>query len=470
MKKICFILFFLGQLITLKAQNVTISPGGITPALTGTYPRISYDAILALPSPVMGDMAYDITFKCLRVFTGIKWICTYQNPANYTPAITAIASAGGTSTENGFDIALDGSGNVYITGYYYGTATFGSTTLTSAGNAEIFVAKYSSAGALLWVQSAGGTSSDVGVSIALDATGNAYITGYFTGTATFGTNSVTSVGGSFDIFVAKYNSAGALQWVQSAGGTSTDVGSSIALDGTGNAYITGYYGGTATFGATSKTTAGGSDIFVAKYSSAGALQWVQSAGGTSTDIGNSLALDATGNAYITGNYSGTATFGATSITSAAGSQDIFVAKYDPLGVSWTWVQSAGGPIYEEGNSIALDASGNAYITGQYNGTATFGVTSITSAGFEDIFVAKYNSSGALQWVKSAGGGTSTEIGVSIALDATGNAYITGNYHGTATFGATSITSAGGLQDVFVAKYNSAGALQWVQSAGGTSLI
>jgi Tfp pilus assembly protein PilZ len=463
--KALFSFLFLVFVLHANAQNVTILPGGITPAMSGTYPRISYDAIVALPSPVKGDMAYDITFDCLRVYNGTKWVCTFQHPTDPNPNAIAIASSGGTGIEYGSAIALDASGNMYITGNYYATTTIGSISLTSAGDSDIFVAKYNSAGTLQWVQSAGGTGSDFGFALALDASGNVYITGNYAGTATFGTTSKTSLG-NYDIFVAKYNSAGTVQWVQSAGGTSNDVGQGIALDASGNVYITGAYQGMATFSTTTKTSAGSYDIFVAKYNSAGTVQWVQSAGGTNSDEGRDIALDASGNVYITGYYQGMATFGTTSKTST-GSYDIFVAKYDPVGISWTWVQSAGGTTDDIGQGIALDASGNVYITGTYQGMATFSTTTKTSLGGSyDIFVAKYNSAGTVQWVQSAGG-TGSDFGFAIALDASGNVYITGYYLVTATFGSTTKTSAGS-SDIFVAKFNSAGTVQWVQSAGGTS--
>ena len=464
MKKYYFLFLFWTLSTGAFAQNVTITPSGISPAMSGTYPRLAYDAILALPSPVVGDIAYDITFLCLRVFNGSKWVCTYQSPTDPSPNLTALATAGGTTNDIGEHVAVDASGNVYISGYFQGTATFGATSKTSVGSNDIFVAKYSSYGTLQWVQSAGGTTTDEANRIAIDASGNVYITGYFSGTATFGAISKTSAG-SNDIFVAKYNSSGTLLWVQSAGGTGFDEANGIAIDASGNVYITGVFNGTTTFGATSKTSAGGYDIFMAKYSSSGTLQWVQSVGGTSTDIAKGIAIDASGNVYITGYFGGTTTFGATSKTSA-GSADIFVAKYDPVGTAWSWVLSAGGTGFDQANGIAIDASGNVYITGDFYDTTTFGATSKTSVGGSDIFVAKYNSSGTLQWVQSDGG-ISYDYANGIAIDASGNAYITGLFSDTATFGATSKISSGGY-DILVAKYNSSGTIQWVQTAGGTN--
>ena len=369
-----------GKVLTSDANGV-----GSWTTSSANYPRISYDAILALPSPTLGDMAFDITFRCLRVYNGNGWICTYQNPGNFIPNMIAIASAGGTSDDVGLSTAVDGLGNVYITGYFFGTTVFGATSISSAGGNDIFVAKYNSVGTLQWVQSASGTSTDVGYGIAVDGLGNVCIAGTYSNTATFGTTSITSAG-SLDIFVVKYNSSGTLQWVQSAGGTSVDIGRGIAVDASGNLYVTGSYQGTATFGATPKTSVGSDDIFVAKYNNSGTVQWMQSAGSTNSDNSNSIAVDGSGNVYITGYYQGTATFGATLKTSA-GSDDIFVAKYNGNG-AFQWVQSAGGTSEDRGNSIALDGSGNVYVTGYYLATVIFGATPITSAGGLDIYVAR----------------------------------------------------------------------------------
>ena len=294
--------------------------------------------------------------------------------------------AGGTYWDEGCDIAIDSSGNSYVTGFFKETASFGSTNLTSSGQDDIFVAKLDSSGNWLWTKQAGGTNYDGGYSIAIDSSGNSYVTGYFRGTASFGNTTLTS-SGQDDIFVAKLDSNGNWLWAKKAGGTNNDEGHGIATDSSGNSYVTGYFYGTASFGSTTLTSSGDIDIFVAKLDSSGNWLWVKQAGGASTDHGNSITIDSSGNSYVTGYfYSVTASFGTTTLTSN-GESDIFVAKLDSSG-NWLWAKKAGGAYYDYGYSIATDSSGNCYLSGSFSGTASFGGINLTSSGGEDIFVAK----------------------------------------------------------------------------------
>jgi sugar lactone lactonase YvrE len=355
--------------------------------------------------------------------------------------------AGGTSSDYGYGIVVDSSGNTYITGAFGGTAVFGATTLTSAGYGDIYVTKVDSGGNFLWAKRAGGVSSVRGQGIAVDSSGNAYITGGFEVTAVFGATTLTSAGGT-DTYIAKVDSGGNFLWAKRAGGTGFDIGNGIAVDSSGNAYITGYfYGGTAVFGATTLTSAGGVDTYIAKVDSGGNFLWAKRAGGTGSNGGRSIAVDSSGNAYITGYFSETALFGATTLTSAGG-QDTYIAKADSGG-NFLWATRAGGTSHDYGNGIVVDSSGNAYITGEFSGTSVFGATTLTSAGWDDIFVAKVDSGGNFLWAKRAGGVSSVR-GQGIAVDSSGNAYVTGGFSGTAVFGATTLTSAGNW-DVFIWK-------------------
>ncbi|MBI3123960.1 MAG: SBBP repeat-containing protein [Ignavibacteriales bacterium] len=392
-------------------------------------------------------------------------------------------SIGGTSSDYANSMAVDGSGNVYVTGNYASTADFdpsGNTTnLTSAGGYDIYFAKYDANGALLWAKSAGGTGTDYGNSIAVDASGCIYVTGYFSGTANFapseGTANRTSAGSS-DIFFAKYNANGNIMWVKSVGGTSGDYGNSIAVDASGNVYITGHFSGTADFDPSDNTTNlvswVYSDIFCAKYDANGALLWANSAEGDSYDYGKSIAVDGSGNVYITGSFSSQAFFG-TEYLFSTGSEDVFFAKYNSSGTI-QWAKKVGGTNSEDCNSIIVDGSSNIYIAGGFQGTADFdpsaGTTNLTSAGSLDVFFAKYNYSGDLQWAKNISG-TDYDIGNSTAVDGSGYVFVTGFFSGTTDFdpsgGTTNLTSAGS-NDAFFAKYNSSGVLQWAKNVGGAN--
>ena len=356
--------------------------------------------------------------------------------------------AGGSSGDGGKGIAVDSNGNAYATGFFSFTATFGSTILTSSGDHDIFIAKLSSSGSWQWAVKAGGSglgSCECGYGIAVDSSGNAYATGNFYETATFGSTSLTSSGNQ-DIFIAKLSSTGSWQWAVKAGGSQYDYGFGIAVDSSGNAYATGYFSETANFGSTSLTSSGGSDIFIAKLSSSGSWQWAVKADSSDGTAGYGIAVDSSGNAYATGEFGGTAIFGSTNLVSS-GQSDIFIAKLTSSG-SWQWAVKAGGSSGDDdGNGIAVDSSGNAYVTGSFSGTATFGSTSLTGSGGNDIFFAKLNSSGSWQWVVKPEG---VEVGMDgIAADSYGNLYVTGFFRGTATFGSTSLTSSGN-QDIFIA--------------------
>ena len=292
------------------------------------------------------------------------------------------------------------------------------------------MAKYGPDGALLWATQAGGSALDFGVGIATSARGDSYVTGNFAGTATFGEGepnetSLTATGSSdriSDIFVAKYGPDGALQWATQAGGSAQDFGVGIATSARGDSYVTGNFAGTATFGEgepneTSLTSAGSIDIFMAKYGPDGALLWATRAGGSvghqappgagGLDEVFGIATSARGDSYVTGFFTDTATFGEgepneTTLT-ATGSgdriSDIFVAKYGPDG-ALQWATQAGGGDDDgvggdddAGYGIATSARGDSYVTGSFEGTATFGEgepneTELSSGG---IFVAKYGS-------------------------------------------------------------------------------
>ncbi len=370
-------------------------------------------------------------------------------------------SAGGPGNDSVIGVAVDGSGNIVVAGTFPGDATFGGTTLTSAGAYDIFLAKYDVSGKLLWADSGGGAGNEGGGAVAIDGSGNLVVAGYYEGSATFGGTTLTSAGG-IDAFVAKYDAGGTLQWVRSSAGVNNTAARGVAVDASGNVVVEGAFSGITTFGGTTLTSAGSYDVFVAKYDAAGTLLWAHSAGGTGEEIGEAVAVDGSGNAVVSGSFSGTAIFGGTTLTSA-GDTDMFVAKYDAAG-TFLWARSAGGLNGETGHGIGVDKSGNVVVTGYFIGDAVFGATTLTSMGADDVFVAKYDPAGTLVWVRSAGG-PGDDLSYSVVVDRAGSASVTGAFLSSATFGTTTLTSTGSA-DVFVARYDASGHVEWAHAAGG----
>jgi len=307
---------------------------------------------------------------------------------------------GSTGTDISYGVAVDGSGNVHIAGIFTGTVDFGAGNVTSAGVGDVFVTKLNAAGAHQWTTTFGGTSQDISYGVAVDGSGNVHITGIFNGTVNFGAGNVTSAGGN-DGFVTKLNSSGAHQWTTTFGSTDTDNGWGVAVDGSGNVHIAGRFFGTVNFGAGNVTSAGSYDVFVTKLDSSGAHQWTTTFGGTGNDRAYVVAVDGSGNVHVTGYFSGTVDFGAGDVTSA-GSDDVFVTKLNSSGVH-QWTTTFGGTGVDDSYSVAVDGDSNVYASGSFTGTVDFGAGNVTSAGSSDVFVVKLNSAGQAVVAPGGGG-------------------------------------------------------------------
>jgi len=328
----------------------------------------------------------------------------------------------------------------------------------------------------LWAKSAGGSDRDMGYNITTDATGNVFVTGSFeSSSVTFGTTTLTNAhADSADIFLVKYDPSGNVLWAKSAGGSASDIGNSVTTDATGNVFVTGYFkSSTITFGTYTLTNSGDGDIFLVKYDPSGNVLWAKSAGGSASDLGNSVTTDATGNVFITGYFeSSSITFGTYTLTNASGGyEEIFLVKYDPSG-NVLWAKSADGTNEDWGNwgtSVTTDASGNVFVTGYFTSSSiTFGTYTLTNAygGYEEIFLVKYDPSGNVLWAKS-GGGTNEDWGTSVTTDASGNVFVTGWFMSSSiTFGIYTLINSGN-RNIFLVKYDPNGNVLWAKSAGGT---
>jgi len=381
---------------------------------------------------------------------------------------------GGSGRDVGYGIAVDASGNAYVTGKTDSSdfpAVVG-PDLSHNGYTDAFVAKVNPSGtALVYVGFLGGSYHDHGHGIAVDASGNAYVTGWTRSIdfpAVVGPD--TSYNGDADIdaadaFVAKVNPSGtALVYAGFLGGSDWDEGYGIAVDASGNAYVTGYtYSSDFPAVVGPDTTFNGSrDAFVAKVNSSGtALVYAGFLGGSGYDRGLGIAVDASGNAYVTG-HTTSGDFPAVvgpDTSFNGGWEDAFVAKVNPSGTALIYAGFLGGSGYEEGCGIAVDSSGNAYVTG-YTGSSDFPAVvgpDLSHNGEWDAFVAKVNSSGTALVYAGFLGGSGGDWGKGIAVDSSGNAYVTG-WTGSSDFPAVvgPDTSHNGGSDAFVAKVNPSG--------------
>ncbi len=391
-------------------------------------------------------------------------------------------------------VVNDSSGNVYVTGSLQGTADFdpgsGTTNLSSAGNRDVFLAKFNQAGALVWAKDLPGlTAQSVaqGAAIAVDSSGNVIVAGTFTGTVNFDPNSgsttFTSALGGNDVFIAKYDPNGNLLWAQNVGGTAgaLDEGYALAVDTSGNIALAGSFQNTAIFGTTTLTAGGTFEAFVAKLNSSGQFLWAKSTTGSGSSVvqANGVTFDGSGNVISTGFFAGTVDFNTGSAVTTlpySGSEDIYVQKLDANG-NFVWAESFGSPDIDQGQGIAADASGNLYITGTFSDTVDFNpaagaAANLTAGGFEDAFLLQLNSSGQFGWAKDlAVTGFNAARGTGVGLDGSGHVFVAGYYQGALTLdpiaSGASLTSAGDF-DVFVGEYSTAGTFVAGQSAGGAN--
>jgi beta-propeller repeat-containing protein/centrosomal CEP192-like protein len=402
-------------------------------------------------------------------------------PLVIDPVLSYSTYLGGSDADSAYGIAVDSSGNAYVTGSTLSANFPTATPLQSAsgGDSDAFVAKLNAAGsALVYATYLGGSGFDKGTGIAVDASGNAYVTGYTT-SVNFPTMKAfqTTYGGNTDAFVTKLDPAGsALVYSSYFGGSEADFGQGIALDSSGNAFLTGSTQSTnfptasplqSSLDKGSCTTPPcPSDAFVAKLKADGsALVYSTYLGGSGADSSQGIAVDASGNAYVTG-YTLSTNFPTASPFQASngGGSDAFVAKLNPAGSALLYSTYLGGSGLDRGFAIAIDSSGNAYVTGDTDSTnfpVTAGVLQGINSGNGDAFVAKLNPAGSALVYSTFLGGSDVEQGTGIAVDGAGNAHVIGftkssNFPVADSFQPT----FGGVFDAFVSKLN----------VGGTALL
>ena len=528
---------------TTASLTITASPGATSysAALYSNATNSTIGGTLVTTTPIT-NIATPTTFSSLVVGTYYYIQCSSSNSTGLSPTYTTstsiarfsssitnsgdqdafiakynsngtfawLARIGGTSTDAANAVAVDSSSNVVVSGSYSsttltaynaGASAFG-TTLANSGTTtnDAFVAKYDSTGSVAWLARIAGTSDDVANAVAFDSSGNVIVVGNYSSTtltaynangSAFATTLANSGTSSNDVFIAKYTSTGSVAWLARIASTGDDLAFAVAVDSSSNVIVAGNYNNfrplvaynaNGVSGGTFNADATGPS-FIAKYNSSGTFAWLARIAGSGYVNPNAVAFDSSGNVIVAGHH-GTITLTAYNANGSAfgttlgriGRQDVFVAKYDSSGnVVWLAKINGGGTDY--GTGVAVDSSGNVVVAGIYssnpltvynaNGTAFGNLTRPT--GYES-FIAKYNSSGTVVWAAKI----TASFANAVAVDSSGNVIVSGYYNSTLTaynangsaFATTLANS--GVQDAFVAKYNSTGSVVWLAKIGGTS--
>jgi hypothetical protein len=408
-----------------------------------------------------------------------------------TPGFEWAGRAGGNALDEGWSIAVDLSGNVLTTGYFAGTATFGSgsntVTLTSKGREDIFIQKMAPDGHLLWAVSMGDTATDEGHSLTTDADGNVYVTGYFKykmdADPGAGTYFLQSNGNNTSAFILKLGPGGNLIWAKQVGSPASS-GSvfcfSVTLDPGGNVLICGCFSGKIDFdpgtGTYNLTSLSGYDGFIQKLDANGNFVWVRQIMGQGAVYPYAVKTDVNGNIYTSGYFVGTNDFNpdtkAVFNMTAVGGIDIFAEKLN-AGGNFIWARQMGGTDKEYAWSLAVDGAGNSYITGEFYGTVDFDPGSktynLTSYGQNDMFLEKLDVNGNFMWVRQMGG-IVWDAAYGVTIDAAGNVYVTGYSYGTADFNPLQghyYLTTNGMDDITIYKSDADGNMLWVSQTGGT---
>ncbi|MDI1450195.1 SBBP repeat-containing protein [Polyangium sp. 6x1] len=374
-----------------------------------------------------------------------------------------IRSFGDTFDQDIIDVATDAQGNVIAVGQFVGTIDLGGGPLSSPNTVhDILVAKYDAQGNHLWSHRYGANGTDGARGVAVDSAGNIVVTGVFQSTVDFGGGPHVSVTGTSDVFVLKLSPVGGFMWSRAYGAAGGDEGSAVAVDATGNVIVVGHYRNTVDFGGGAFTAAGLDDHFVLKLDPAGAHVWSRSYGDANNQGMRGVATDASGAVYFTGLLEGTVNFGGGDLISL-GTQDAMLVKLTAAG-QHQWSRRLGGIGNQIGNGVTVDGAGNVIVTGAAAGTVDYGGGDLTSAGSNDIFVAKYAGTGVFQWAKVFGD-TGDQTGFAVATDAQNNVVLAGRMTGSVNFGGASPIASLGGNDAFVAKLDALGAHVWSRRGG-----
>jgi len=337
-----------------------------------------------------------------------------------------------------------------------------------------------------WAQTWGGVQIDKSNTIAIDASNNIYVAGWFTSVTDLdpgtGTDNHTSNGHS-DVFLCRYDTSGNITWAVTWGGAGLDEPMEVAVDAAGDIYVIGYFMESVDFdpgsGVEARSTHGDSDAFISKFDASGTFLSVITWGGLDTDFAQSIATNpATGDVYVAGSFAGATDFdpgsGNTSLTSH-GDLDAYLVKYNTAGV-FQWARHWGGSEEDAASELAVDSSGDIWTVGEFRGTVDFdpgtaGTDDHTATGSPDAFLSRIDSSGTFVMANTWGGTGAVAQPYGVAINSSGAVFVTGNFSDTVDFMPSASTdehTSNGDLDVFLSRYDSTGSYNWTVTWGGVN--
>ncbi|MEW6161049.1 MAG: immunoglobulin domain-containing protein, partial [Verrucomicrobiota bacterium] len=369
---------------------------------------------------------------------------------------------GGDAAESGWNtLRLDKFGRINAAGFFGGRFDLGGQTFSAPQRFDIVAAQFDLNGKALWAVQ--GNASELGScwASAVDPQGNVYLTGWFLGAAQFGDALLNSR--ADDVFVVKLSHQGEVLWAKSFGGAGIDLGQAIAADTEGFCYLGATFESEAQFGSFTVTSAGETDFVVARLDPQGEVVWVRQGSGDAAQNVHALATPPSGGGvFLTGDFKGTMSLGQKLVISQ-GESDVFAARINSLG-EVEWITAGGSAENDESWSIAAGASGHIVMTGTFRQSYALGPHLLQSLGASDVFVAKLDAQGNVSWMRQAGGSADEGFPV-VTIDSAENVFVAGWSDGSLQFADVFLAGAE-ARDSFVAKLNSTGDVLWVRKIGG----
>lgn len=359
----------------------------------------------------------------------------------------------------GVGVGMDKYANAVAAGILRGSATFGPYHLNDSGS---YIVKYNASGNIVWAHEIKGASIN---SIFVTDSSDFFVTGGFTNNLKIDSLSWQSHGNT-DIFVLHYDSNCKVIRALAMGGPGNETGRAMAYDPYGNLIVVGTFDSSVTLSQTTLESSGGKDIFIMKLDTVLKTRWIRKAGGHGDDQVNSVSADGNANISFTGGFIGDFSSSSLKVASAGG-KDAYVCYLTADG-NTSWLKDIGGSGADEGMGITMEANGNTYITGYFNGTASFDNIQLSSTGGADVFLARYKNTGDLVWAQRFGG-TGNDQGNAVMLDGSYNAHMAGSFENDINFDNSHFLHSSGGSDAFLVVYDISGRFSQARSIGGKGM-